>query len=40
MSRDLAEINDLKESEPGKYDEMIKEWEKFSKEIKVKIPFP
>ncbi|HSH20363.1 MAG TPA: arylsulfatase [Draconibacterium sp.] len=40
ISRDLAEINDLKESEPGKYDEMIKEWEKFSKEIKVKIPFP
>ena len=40
LSRDLAEIHDLKESEPEKYKEMIEEWEKFSKELKVQIPFP
>ncbi len=38
LHRDLAEINDLKKSEPEKYKEMIKEWQKFSNEIKVKFP--
>lgn len=35
LSNDLAELNDLKESEPKKYAEMLREWSKFSNEIKV-----
>ena len=40
LSQDLAELNDLKESEPDKYKEMLDEWRKFSNEIKVQIPPP
>lgn len=35
LSNDLAELNDLKESEPEKYAEMLSEWSKFSNEIRV-----
>jgi len=38
LSQDLAENHDLKETEPEKYRELVEEWEKFSKEIKVQIP--
>jgi len=40
LSNDLGEQTDLKESEPKKYEEMLKEWEKFSNEVKVQIPTP
>ncbi len=38
LSTDLAEMHDLKLSEPEKYAEMLTEWSKFSKEIKVQLP--
>ncbi|WP_298538000.1 arylsulfatase [uncultured Algibacter sp.] len=40
ISQDLAEINDLKESEPEKYKELLREWRKFTNEVKVQIPPP
>jgi len=40
LSKDLAELNDLRELEPEKYDELLKEWTKFSNDIKVQIPPP
>jgi len=40
ISQDLAELNDLKESEPEKYKELLGEWWKFSNEVKVQIPPP
>ena len=38
LSNDLAEMHDLKLSEPEKYAEMLTEWSKFSNEIKVQVP--
>ena len=40
LSLDLAELNDLKESEPEKYNELLEEWRKFSNEVSVQIPAP
>ncbi len=40
LNEDIGEQKDLKELEPEKYAEMIAEWEKFSKEIKIQIPTP
>lgn len=40
LSQDLAEQNDLKESEPEKYRELIEEWKKFSTDIKAQFPLP
>ncbi len=40
LSNDLAELTDLKEREPEKYKELLEEWQKFSKEVNVKIPSP
>ena len=40
ISQDLAELNDLKETEPEKYKELLGEWRKFSNEVKVQIPPP
>ena len=40
LSQDLAELNDLKESEPEKYNELLEEWRKFSNEVSVQIPAP
>ena len=40
LSQDLAELNDLQESEPEKYKELLEEWRKFSDEVKVQIPPP
>ena len=37
LSKDLEEINDLKESEPEKFNEMLEEWRKFSNEIKANL---
>ena len=37
LSEDLAEIHDLKDSEPEKYNELIVEWRRFSKEIKAQL---
>ena len=37
---DLAEINDVKEQEKNKYQELMKEWIKFSNEIRVQFPSP
>lgn len=40
LSQDLAELHDLKESEPEKYNELLEEWRNFSNEVKVQIPPP
>lgn len=40
IAQDLAELNDLKETEPEKYKELLVEWRKFSNEVKVQIPPP
>jgi len=40
LSEDVSEQIDLKESEAGKYEEMLSEWARFSNEIKVQIPAP
>ena len=40
LSQDLAELQDLQESEPEKYKELLEEWRKFSAEVKVQIPPP
>ncbi len=40
LSKDLAELHDLKDIEPEKYKELLAEWRKFSKEVKVQIPPP
>lgn len=40
LSNDIGEQNDLKESEKGKYAELLKEWMKFSDEIKIQTPTP
>lgn len=40
LSTDLGEQTDLKESEKEKYDELLKEWIKFSNEIKIQTPTP
>lgn len=40
LKSDLAEQNDLTETFPEKYQEMIGEWNKFSKEVGVKTPTP
>ncbi len=40
LTQDLAELHDLKEVEPAKYNELIEEWRKFSNEVSVQIPPP
>jgi arylsulfatase len=40
LSRDLAEQQDLKRSEPGKFQEMLGEWEALKKETHLQIPTP
>ena len=40
LSQDLAELHDLKNSEPKKYNELIEEWRKFSNALRVQIPPP
>jgi len=40
LSSDLGEQRNLKELEPKKYEELMKEWERFSNEIKVQVPTP
>ena len=40
LSKDIGEQTDLKESEEEKYEEMLMEWRKFSKEVKIQIPAP
>jgi len=40
LSEDLAELQDLKDLEPEKYQEMLKEWDEFAGAIKVQIPVP
>jgi arylsulfatase len=40
LSKDLGELNDLKELEPEKYEELLREWKKFSNEVKVQVPTP
>ena len=40
LKSDLAEQNNLTETFPEKYQEMLGEWEKFSKEVGVVIPTP
>jgi len=40
LSDDLAEIHDLKESEPVMYEELLMEWRKYSQEVKVQVPVP
>jgi arylsulfatase len=40
ISKDLAELKDLKEKEPEVFRDLLGEWEKFSREIRVQIPPP
>ena len=40
VEQDLAELQDLKESEGDKYLELLEEWRKFSREVEVQIPPP
>jgi len=40
LFNDLAELNDLREQEKDKYEELMGEWLKFSKEIKTQFPSP
>ncbi len=40
LSTDLAEQNDLREEFPEKYQEMLLEWEKWSKQVGVVLPLP
>jgi arylsulfatase A-like enzyme len=40
LSRDLAEQNELSKKYPEKYQEMLREWEKFSKKVGVVLPTP
>lgn len=40
LSKDLAEQQNLKDTAPEKYKELMKEWIKFSTEVGVKIPTP
>lgn len=40
LSNDLAEQHDLKEIESNKYRELLNEWDKFAREIKVQVPTP
>jgi arylsulfatase len=40
LSKDIGEQNDLKVTEPEKYEEMLMEWMKFTNEVKVQIPTP
>lgn len=40
LGNDLAEMNDLKDLEAEKYQEMMEEWSKFSQEIKMQVPTP
>lgn len=40
LSNDIGEQTDLKESEEEKYEEMLKEWMKFSNEVKIQTPTP
>jgi arylsulfatase len=37
---DLAELNDVREKEKDKYEELMEEWLKFSNEIRVQFPSP
>jgi arylsulfatase len=37
---DLAELNDVREEEKDKYEELLNEWLKFANEIKVQTPSP
>jgi arylsulfatase len=40
LSTDIGEQTDLREAEPDKYDEMLREWAVFSDEIQLQIPPP
>ncbi|MGB5893895.1 MAG: arylsulfatase [Ignavibacteriaceae bacterium] len=40
LFKDLAELNDLRNQEKDKYEELMKEWLKFSNEIRVQFPAP
>ena len=38
LEDDLAEIHDLSQKEPEKYDEMLNEWRVFAKNVKIQLP--
>ena len=40
LSKDVAELHDLKDLETDKYQELLQEWSKFSNEIKAQFPPP
>jgi arylsulfatase len=40
MSSDLAEIRDLKEAEPDVYEDLLREWDAYAREIRIQIPTP
>jgi arylsulfatase len=40
LTEDLAELKDLKDAEPEKYNELLEEWARFSNEIKVQLTTP
>lgn len=40
LKTDMGEQEDLKDSEPEKYQELLKEWERFSDEVRIQNPTP
>ena len=38
LENDLAELHDLSQKEPEKYDEMLHEWRAFAKNVKAQFP--
>ena len=40
LENDLGEVNDLKNSNPDKFKEMMEHWEEFSREVKPQFPTP
>ena len=40
LTDDLAEMKDLRGSQPQKYAEMLEAWKSFTSEIKAQIPLP
>ena len=40
LSEDLAEMNNIREEEPEKYQELLQDWKQFAEKIKVQFPPP
>jgi hypothetical protein len=40
LENDISEQQDLKDAQPEKYQELLQEWEKFSKQVGIITPTP